>query len=207
MLCAVAFVVTVLIRIPIVAAAPFLKLDFKDVIIVIGGFIFGPLSAAMVSLVVSFLEMVSVSDNGVVGFAMNVLASCAFACTASAVYKRRRTAGVALAGLLQGCVAMTAVMLLWNYLIMPPYMGVERSEVAALLVPALLPFNLLKSGINAAVSILLYKPVVLALRRTGLVPAPEERGGSGKPMVGVLLVAGIVLVTCVLFALALKGIL
>jgi len=40
MLAALAFLVMLVGRIPMVAAAPFLKYDPKDVIIIIGGFIF-----------------------------------------------------------------------------------------------------------------------------------------------------------------------
>ena len=79
MLCAVAYVVMVAVKIPVVL---FLKYEPKDVIIVIGGFLMGPLAAFTVSLVVSLVEMFTVSDTGIVGFIMNVLSSCAFACSA-----------------------------------------------------------------------------------------------------------------------------
>ncbi len=58
-------------------------------------------------------------------------------------------------------------MMLWNYLIAPIYMGYSREAVAKLLIPAFLPFNLLKSGLNAGFTFLLYKPITTALRRTG----------------------------------------
>ena len=44
MLCALAFVAVLIIRIPIVPVAPFLEYEPKDVIILTGGFIFGPMS-------------------------------------------------------------------------------------------------------------------------------------------------------------------
>ena len=111
MLSAIAFAVMVVGRVPIVL---FLKYDPKDVVIVIGGFIFGPLSAFFISLIVSLIEMVTVSEDGIIGFIMNVLATCAFACTASVIYKKDHTLKGAIIGLICGVLLMTGVMLLWN---------------------------------------------------------------------------------------------
>ena len=96
-------------------------------------------------------------------------------------------------------------MLLWNYLVTPFYMGVARQEVVALLLPAFLPFNLLKGGLNAAITLLLYKPVVNALRRAGLAPPSQASQAKGKRNTGLFLVALLVLVSCILLALVLQG--
>ena len=63
---------------------------------------------------------------------------------------------------------MITVMLLWNYLVAPVYMGYPREEVVKLLLPAFLPFNLIKSSLNALLTMLLYQPVVHILRRKHL---------------------------------------
>ena len=63
---------------------------------------------------------------------------------------------------------MITVMLLWNYLVAPVYMGYPREEVVKLLLPAFLPFNLIKSSLNALLTMLLYQPVVHILRRMHL---------------------------------------
>ena len=57
-------------------------------ILTIGGFLLGPLASAAMSVVVSFVEMFTVSDTGIIGFVMNVLSSCSFACTAAVIYKK-----------------------------------------------------------------------------------------------------------------------
>lgn len=77
--------------------------------------------------------------------------------------------------------------------------------VAELLLPVFLPFNLLKGGLNASVTFLLYKPVVTALRQSGLAPAGAAQAG-GRP-VGLLLAAAFVAASCVLFILSWNGIL
>lgn len=203
MLCAIAFLVTVVCRIPVVL---FLKYEPKDVIVTMGGFMFGPMTSFVVSLIVSFVEMFTISDTGIIGCIMNVLSTCSFACTAAFVYKKHHTFKGAVAGLISGCLLATAVMLLWNYLITPIYMGYPREAVKALLVPAFLPFNLLKGGVNMALTLLVYKPVVTALRRGGLLEDNGSRMENKTRSVGPVLVSGLLLITCVFFGLVLKGV-
>ena len=200
MLCAIAFVAKLISGIfPVVAG--FLSFDLKDVIIVIGGFISGPMAALAISVVVSLIEMLTVSSTGVIGFIMNVLASCSFACVASVFYHRDRSMKGAITGLVSGVLCMTAVMILWNWLITPLYMNVPRSVVVGMLVPTFLPFNLIKGGINATLAMLLYKPVVTALRRAHLVP--ESSSGGRTTKAGVIIVSVVLLATFVLLALVL----
>ncbi len=201
MLCALAYVTVLVGRIPLIL---FLKYDPKDVVIAIGGLIFGPFTAFAVSLIVSLVEMFTISDNGILGFIMNVIASCAFACPAAFVYKKKHKLSGAIIGLLGGWLCMTAAMLLWNYLITPYYMGVSRDEVAKLLLPAFLPFNLIKGGLNAAITMLLYKPVVTVLRRSRLIES-EQTAVKAKINVGVILTALLIIVSCVLLILVLNG--
>ena len=161
-LCALAYAAVFFIRIPVVL---FLKYEPKDVVITTGGLIFGPLTALCISVIVSLVEMFTVSDTGIWGLVMNILSTCSFACTATFIYKRKSTLTGAIIGLITGCAIMVAVMMLWNYLIAPIYMGLPREAVVKLLIPAFLPFNLLKGGLNVVFTLLLYKPVRMALRK------------------------------------------
>lgn len=170
MLCALAYAVTAVGRIPIVL---FLKYDPKDIVIALGGFIWGPPASFTIAVVVSFVEMLTMSENGILGFMMNVISSCSFACTAAFVYRKKKTLSGAAAGLLCGWGCMVPVMLLWNYLIAPVYLGYPRQAVAELLLPVFLPFNLLKGGLNAAITMLLHKPVITALRHFHLLEAEK----------------------------------
>lgn len=206
-LSAIAFVVMVVSRIPIIPPPyEFLTLDFKDVIITIGGFLYGPFPAFLMALVVGLIEMLTVSATGPIGLVMNVLATAAFACTAAFVYKRKQTIGGAILGLVLGVLLMTGTMLLWNYFITPLYTGIPREVMSAALLPVILPFNLIKSGINAALTLLLYKPLVLALRKTGMVPASKGVGQKGKISAGVIVAALIVLASLTMFILVWNGI-
>lgn len=202
MLAAVAYMLVTLVRIPVVL---FLNYEPKDVIITIGGFLLGPMASFSVSLLVSLLEMVTISQTGPIGALMNLVSTCAFSCTAALVYKKHRTFGGAIGGLAIGSGVMVAVMLLWNWLVTPLYMGVTREAVEALLLPAFLPFNLLKAGLNSAFVLILYKPLVNALRRAGLVQGGTGSHGSAKA--GTWLLGLGLLATCVLLLLVFRGIL
>ena len=160
MLCALAYGATLIGRIPIVL---FLKYDPKDSIIAIGGLLLGPLTSFAVALIVSLAEMFTISETGILGFLMNVISSSSFACTAAFVYKKKRKLSGVIIGLFSGWGCMVLVMLLWNYLIAPIYMGYPREAVVELLIPAFLPFNLIKGGLNAAITMIIYKPVAKAL--------------------------------------------
>lgn len=171
MLCAFAYIATAVGRVPVVL---FLKYDPKDVIIVITGFLFGPTASFSAALIVSFAEMLTISENGVLGLIMNVISSCSFACTAAFIYKRRRGPLRAFTGLLCGWGLMVVAMMFWNYLVAPIYMGYPREAVVKLLLPAFLPFNLLKGGLNTAITMLVYRPVITALHRCHLIEADEN---------------------------------
>lgn len=203
MLCALAYLVMVLIKIPVVL---FLSYEPKDVIIALGGFIWGPSMAVWVSVVVSFVEMVTVSSTGYIGLIMNILSTCSFACTAALIYKKKRTLSGALIGLFVGSLAMTILMLGWNYLITPIYMNIPREAVAALLLPAFLPFNLIKAMLNSVFTFLLYGPVINALRNTGFIDKSKEKSSaSRKPKYLLIAVCALVAVACVFGILLLNG--
>ena len=201
MLCAIAYIVTAVGRIPVIL---FLKYDPSDVIVTLGGLIWGPMTSLTVSVIVAVTEMMTISDTGIIGCVMNIVSTCSFACTASAVYKRKRTLSGSVTGLVSGYAVMTAVMMIWNYSVTPLYMDYPREAVAKLLLPAFLPYNLLKGGLNAGITFLLYKPVVTALRKSGYL-SPSNGNMKSRSRVPALLACAVIL-TCILFLLSLNGI-
>ena len=205
MFTALAFVSVVIAKV-IPNVAGFLSYEPKDALIVIAGFIFGPVSSVLISLLVSFIEMITISSTGIYGFIMNVIATCAFVLPATIIYKKDRTKKGAIIGLCSGVLCMTVCMLLWNYIITPLYMKVDRSAVVGMLVPIFLPFNLVKGGINAAITLILYKPIVTALRAAKLVEPSGEGDGKAKFSVGFFLISLAILMTFVLAFLAMIGV-
>ena len=145
----------------------FLNLDFKDVLMAIGGMYFGPIAGLVLSVLVPVLEFPT-SSTGIYGLIMNIISSATFVCVASVIYKFNKKLSGAIIGLSAAALATTAMMMLANLFITPYYMGVTRADVVGLLPTLLLPFNGTKSVLNAALTLCLYKPVTLALRKTGL---------------------------------------
>ena len=185
LLTALSFLCVVFFRIP--AFLPFLDLEMKNVVITIAAFIFGPLPGAAISVSVALLEMFTISTTGWLGFIMNALASLCFVCPAAYFYKKKHTMLGAVLGLIAGSLLMTGAMLLWNYLITPFYMNVTREAVAALI-------------------LLLYKPVVTGLRKANLIPkSPTGDKPRSKVSIGILIAAGLLLVTCVMVLLVVNG--
>lgn len=201
-LSAIAYLCVFIVRIPLVS---FLSYEPKDVIIVIGGFLYGPMSSLIMSVVVSLIEMVTISDTGPIGLLMNVLSTCAFAVTAAAVYRKKRSFSGAVIGLVLGTVLMTITMLLWNYLITPYYLLTPRETVKAMLLPVFLPFNLIKGGLNTALTLFLYKPFSNILKKSHLTPL-HQGGEHPSSRRTTLLLAGGILVVSVLAALILGGV-
>lgn len=203
MFTALSFAAVAFVRIPVML---WLSYEPKDVLLTIGAFLLGPVEGIVMAVVVALLELVTISNTGLIGFLMNVFSSCLFICTASLIYHRKRTLAGAVSGLLCAALLTTVGMLLWNYLITPLYMeNTTREQVAGMLIPLFLPFNLLKSGLNAALTMLLYKGVSSALRATRLLP-PAQTSAGGKKYLPVTVLSLLVLAALVLAMLVWKGI-
>lgn len=185
----------------------FLSLEFKDTILTVASFIFGPLAGMVMIVVCAFIELVTISSTGWIGLIMNILSSMSFVCIASLIHKKKPCLKNAVIGLTVSAVSMTAVMILWNYLITPLYMGVSREAVTEMLIPTFMPFNLLKGGLNASLAVMLY-PAISILEKANLIPKKEKDENSHKGLnIGIIIFAFAVLATCVFFVLTLTNIL
>ena len=162
MFCALAFVLTY-IKIPVM----FLSLEIKDSMIVLCTLLFGPLSGLVIAILVPLLELMTHSSTGVYGLIMNMLSSVTFSMVTGLIYKYKKSFYGAIAALVSGVFAVTAVMVLANLFITPYYMGTTMQAVATLIPKVLLPFNLVKATLNGAIVLLLYKPMSTVLKRTG----------------------------------------
>lgn len=170
MFAALAYICVVIIRIPNIGG--FLTLDFKDVIITIAAMFFGPIAAVVLSVLVPLLEFLTVSGTGVYGLIMNFISSFTFSFVASMIYKYKKNLVGAIVGLLSAVLSVTAVMMLANLLITPYYTHMPTAAVAALIPKLLLPFNFTKAVMNAALTMMLYKPLTNILKKTRLYVAP-----------------------------------
>lgn len=198
---ALAYLTVFLFRIPFVPAVSFLKYEAKDCVIALEALILGPSYGVMTSFVVSLLEMVTISTTGPIGAIMNFISSCTFILPVGIMYKRSKTVKTAVTGLALGALLTTATMLLWNYFISPYYMGVSREVIATLLLPGFLPFNLVKSVINACLTYLLYKPLVKVLRKSQLLPQSEEPSGKHRGTFAISIICLVIIVAAIIGAI------
>lgn len=148
----------------------FLTFDAKDAIITLAGLLFGPVYAVSISLVVSVIELITVGDTGIYGFIMNFLSSAVFSTVCSLIYKYKKNIKGAITGLIASVLTMTAAMLLFNLFITPLYMNVPRNVVASMIPTLFLPFNLTKGVMNAALVLILYKPISHSLKALNILP-------------------------------------
>ncbi len=85
-------------------------------------------------------------------------------------------------------------------------LGYPREAVVELLIPTFLPFNLIKGGLNAAITMILYKPIVTALGCTRLIEANQIKPKT-KLNVGLMLIALWIIIACILLLLSIEGVL
>ena len=198
-LCAIAYLVSFIFPFKV----SFLTFDLKDAIIAISALMYGPIAGLVSSMIVPFLEFITTSETGVYGFIMNFLSSAAFSVTAGIIYKYRRSFSGAILSMCASVLAVTAIMLLANLFITPYYMGVERGTVVELIPSLLLPFNLIKSVVNASLTLLIYKPITAAFGRMGMIErktfSKENSLRSVLLVLGCLAVAAAAVVVFVLY--------
>jgi len=168
-LAAISVLLVWLVHFPIFPAAPFLEYDPADIPIFIATFAFGPVGGVILTAVVSFIQGFTVSAaSGIIGVLMHLLATGSFALVAGFIYKKNRSRKGSITALISGVGVMVGVMVLWNIVVTPIYMGVDQSVVIGMLVPVIIPFNLIKAGVNAAITMVLYKHIGKLFKKSGV---------------------------------------
>ena len=156
---ALSFVVSFL-EFPIFPPAPFLKLDFSLVFVLLAGFIFGPVSGVTASLVKELLRFAIGSGTGGVGEIANFVVSVAFIVVPTIVYKYKKGFITVIWTLVVGIALQVLCSLLVNRFInFPLFMGEGAAAVFYELWLYVLLFNLIKSVAVCIITILLYKRV------------------------------------------------
>lgn len=199
---ALSFIVALICQI-IPPVAGFLSLDFKDAVIAMASFVYGPVAAVLIALIAAFIEFVTISSTGWYGFIMNFASSAVFSLVASLVYKRKKTLNGALIGFIAAIIATTSVMLLLNIFVTPLYMAqigvpLDTAGIIDMIPLILLPFNLSKSVINSALAMMLYKPISSSLRRIGFASGDAKRMQLNRATVAILIGGAIAIIIALL---------
>ena len=173
MMTAVSLVLLLIVRIPF-PPAPFLVYDPADVPIYITAFAYGPAAGLIVTLVVCLIQAFMLGGDGLYGFLMHFVATGIVAVVIGLMYAKSKSKKRAVASLVTGVIVATAVMCVMNLIVTPVYMGAPREAVVAMLPTAIIPFNLLKAGLNAVLTFILYKRVSGFLHREAAKVAAER---------------------------------
>ncbi|MFP1711256.1 ECF transporter S component [Gardnerella vaginalis] len=148
------------IEFPLIPDLSYLKYDPSGIVCLIAGFAYGPFAAAIVS-VLGFAPHFFTNPFGAI---MAILVSLGASVSAAIVYKKIRTKEGAIISLVIGSIVAIVLAIVGNLIITPLYAHISVEQVAALIVPALLPFNVIKLAIHCAITMLVYKPVSKLLK-------------------------------------------
>ena len=110
-------------------------------------------------VLISVIQGLFISTTGPWGILMHIIATGMLVLVAGSIYRVRHTRGGAILGLVLGTLAMGLVMMPANHFITPVWMGAPVDVVDGLMLVGILPFNLLKAGINSGVTFVVYKLV------------------------------------------------
>ena len=202
---ALAFVVALVCQI-IPPVQGFLSLDFKDAVIAMASFIYGPTSAVLIALITAFIELVTISTTGWYGFVMNFASSAVFSLTACLIYRKFKSINGALAAFITAIIAVVSTMLMLNIFVTPLYMAqvgipLDRAGVMSMIPKVLLPFNLSKALINSAIAMVIYKPLSTALSRIGFSVGNPKKMTFNRASVIILSVGLLFVVAAVILLL------
>ncbi|NPD31971.1 ECF transporter S component [Eggerthellaceae bacterium zg-997] len=145
------------IEAPIMPGVPYLKYDPSAVPALISGFAFGPVAGIAVGTVTAVIHGLLTSNFW--GALMSILCVVAFVAPAALIYRTRPGVAASIAGCAAGTALMLAAAIGGNLVVTPLYSGVSMDAVMALIVPVLIPFNLLKAVINSVLGILVHRSV------------------------------------------------
>ena len=160
LLAAISIVLVYLIHYPVFPVAPFLEYDPADIPIFLGTMMFGPVAGLALTAVVSIVQGLTVSAaSGVIGIAMHFVATGSFVLVFGLITRKQKQTLRIIIGLVAGILTMTAVMSLWNLWLTPIFMGTPVDAVLSIMLPAIIPFNLIKAGVNSLIAFAVFQPV------------------------------------------------
>lgn len=156
LMCAIGVLLS-FVEFPLLPGVTWLKYDASAMPAMVCGFAFGPGAGLAVGIVGAIIHGILMADFS--GAIMNILVVTGFILPAALVYRRKRTFKSGVVGLVLSAVAATIMAIVGNLIITPMWLGVPFDAVVAMILPILTPFNLIKAGINAALTLIVYKSI------------------------------------------------
>ena len=152
------------VQIPIFPIAPWLMFDPSGITCLIAALAFGPKLGAAVAII-SWLPRVFLDPFGA---PMGMLSTCALIIPAALVYRKGgRSRKASLAGMVLGAAVSVVLSCAMNLVVTPLYTAISMADVAAMIIPVLLPFNVLKMLISIVAGQVLLTPCMNVLKAQG----------------------------------------
>ncbi len=156
MLCAAAAISTMVLQFPLIPGVTFLKYDPSGVFALLAGVAFGPAAGAIVSVLPYLLHLTT--ESGIYGTIMAILATLSYVLPVSLiVYNRSEKIKQLVLSLIVGSIVSVVACILGNLVVTPIYTGMSVEAVSGLIVPALLPFNVVKVAINSIIFVVIMR--------------------------------------------------
>lgn len=181
LLSAMAFLL-MLIELPVPIFPAFLKIDLSDLPALVGAFALGPVAGVIIEGLKVLLNLVFHGTmTAGVGELANFLIGASLVFTAGIIYKRNKTKGNAIKGLIAGTIVMTVLGAVINYtFLLPVYakafhvpleviigMGTKVNssvtDLKTLVLFGIVPFNLIKGAAVSFVTAAIYKKISVIL--------------------------------------------
>ena len=156
LMCAIASLFS-FVQIPLIPGVSFLTYDPSLMPAMVCGFAFGPGAGITVGSIAAVIHGLILGEW--VGSLMNIFATAFFVLPAALLYRRMHTLKGAIAGLVISVITATAGAILVNLTIGVWFYYGSADVIIPLILPALLPFNLVKTILNALLTLVVYKAV------------------------------------------------
>lgn len=156
LMCAIGVLLS-FIEFPLLPGAAWLKFDASNMAAMVAGFSYGPAAGVAVGILTAIIHGLLMADFS--GAVMNILVVTCFVLPGALVYKYKHTFAGAIIGLLISVVCAVVAAVAGNLIITPAWLGVPLDAVIAMIVPILIPFNILKGLLNAVLTLIVYKSI------------------------------------------------
>lgn len=183
---------------PVPFAPPFYKLDFAETPILIGAFALGPVPAIFMELVKTLLHvLIKGTTTMYVGDLANFVGSLFYILPAALLYQRKKNRKTAMLGLSISVVSAVIGAVLINCNVTLPlyanlaFGGIDNiiamgtkvnpaiTDLYTFAIFAIVPFNLLKCGLNALITAVVYKRVSVILHVNSVAGSPRTSAEKG----------------------------
>lgn len=151
-LTALSIILSITIYFPILPQAPYLLYDPGDIPLLLISTKIGVVDSVLSTLIVSILMALFTGQGGPIGALMHFLATGTLVTVAGLIYRRTKNLIISL---ISGTISMAGIMVIANIIFTPIYLGVPRSTIYPLLLPVIVPFNLIKAGLNSMITYIL----------------------------------------------------